>query len=56
VLSVIWHLLTDPDATFRDLGVGFYDTQVHPQRRARHHVRQLEALGYQVTAIKLAAA
>ena len=56
MLSVIWHLLTDPDATFRDLGVGFYDTQVQLERRMRHHVRQLEALGYQVTAIKLAAA
>lgn len=49
LLVVIWHLLADPDAEFRDLGVGFYDSRVNNNRRARDHVRGLQALGYTVT-------
>lgn len=49
-LVVIWHLLSDPEAAFHDLGVGFYNTRINPERRARNHIRQLEALGYTVTA------
>lgn len=48
ILVIIWHLLADPAATYRDLGPGFYDTHVNHNRRARNHVRELEALGYQV--------
>jgi transposase len=48
-LVVIWHLLSDPEATFHDLGVDFYDSRINPERRARNHVQQLEALGYAVT-------
>jgi transposase len=49
VLTVIWHLLNDPEVTFHDLGADFYDTRINPERRARQHVHQLEALGYTVT-------
>jgi transposase len=49
VLVVIWHLLSNPDTAFHDLGPDFYDTRINPERRARGHVRQLEALGYTVT-------
>ncbi len=49
ILIIIWHLLSDPDACFRDLGPGFYDTHIDAERRKRNHVRQLEALGYKVT-------
>lgn len=49
ILTIIWHLLSDPDTTFRDLGSGFYDTRTGPQRAIRNHVRHLEALGYKVT-------
>jgi len=49
VLIIIWHLLSDPDARFHDLGPGFYDTRIDAERRKRNHVRQLEALGYKVT-------
>jgi transposase len=48
-LVIVWHLLTDPDARFADLGSGFYDTRVGPERKTRNHIRQLEALGYKVT-------
>jgi transposase len=49
ILVIIWHLLSDPEACFHDLGPGFYDTRVNAERRKHNHVRQLEALGYKVT-------
>ena len=49
ILVIIWHLLSDPDARFHDLGSGFYAARIDPERRRRNHVRQLEALGYTVT-------
>jgi transposase len=52
VLVIVWHLLSDAEATYQDLGVTFYDTRINPERRARHHIRQLESLGYDVTATR----
>jgi transposase len=49
ILVITWHLLSDPDARFADLGSDFYTTRTDPDRRMRSHVRQLEALGYTVT-------
>jgi transposase len=49
ILVIIWHLLSDPDAHFHDLGSDFYDTRTGPDRKKRNHVRQLEALGFKVT-------
>ena len=49
ILVIAWHLLSDPEAHFHDLGAGFYDTRIGPDRAKRNHIRQLEALGYQVT-------
>ena len=49
ILVIVWHLLSDPDARFVDLGSDFYTTRTDPDRRMRNHVRQLEALGYTVT-------
>jgi transposase len=49
ILVIIWHLLSDPEARFHDLGSNFYDTRVGPDRKKRNHIRQLEALGYTVT-------
>jgi transposase len=48
-LVIIWHLLADPQTRYADLGAGFYDTRINPERRKRAHVHQLEALGYKVT-------
>jgi transposase len=45
---IIWHLLSDPEARYTDLGAGFYAARTDPERRRRNHVRQLEALGYTV--------
>ena len=49
ILVIVWHLLSDPDARFHDLGPGFYDTRIDAERKKRNHIRQLEALGYKVT-------
>lgn len=49
VLVIVWHLLSDPQARFEDLGPGFYDTRAGGDRARRNHVRQLEALGYKVS-------
>ena len=49
ILVIVWHLLADPTARYHDLGSDFYPRTVHPDRRTRNLVRQLEALGHQVT-------
>jgi len=49
ILVIIWHLLNDPDAHFSDLGTDFYDRHRSTQRAVRSHIRQLQALGYQVS-------
>ncbi len=49
ILVIIWHLLSDPDAHFVDLGPDFHVKRHDPERRKRAHIGQLEALGYTVT-------
>ena len=49
ILVIAWHLLSDPDARFADLGADFYDTRRSTAARKRQHIRELEALGYRVT-------
>jgi len=49
MLTIIWHLLSDPTIDYRDLGPDFYHRRLGTDRRRREHVRQLEALGYHVT-------
>ena len=49
ILTIIWALLSDPDAQFHDLGPDFYATRLGADRAKRNHIRQLEALGYTVT-------
>jgi hypothetical protein len=49
ILVIVWHLLSDPDARFHDLGPDFYDNRIGPEHKKRNHIRQLEGLGYKVT-------
>ncbi len=49
VLVIIFHLLADLEARLRDLGPGHYDTHIDSKRKIRNHIRQLEALGLDVT-------
>jgi transposase len=55
ILVIVWHLLSDPNARYADLGPDFYDTRISNSRKMRNHVRQLEALGYKVTLETVAA-
>jgi transposase len=48
-LIIIWHLLADPNATYHDLGADYHTTRLDNDRRIRNHIRQIEALGYNVT-------
>lgn len=49
ILTIVWHLLSDDQATFNDLGPEHYDNRAGTQRAIRNHIRGLNALGYQVT-------
>jgi transposase len=49
ILIIIWHLLSDEQTTFADLGPDHYDTRAGTQRAVRNHIRGLHALGYQVS-------
>jgi len=55
ILVIIWHLLANPTATYHDLGADYYATRIDKDRRKRHLVQQLEALGLQVTLTPTAA-
>jgi transposase len=49
ILVIIFHLLADPAARFRDLGPDHYDNRISRDRKIHNHVRQLQALGLTVT-------
>jgi len=49
LLVITWHLLADPAARYTDPGPTYYQTKIDKNRKARSHIRQLEALGYTVT-------
>jgi transposase len=49
ILVIIWHLLSEPDTRFCDLGSDRYDRHVNTTAKRRNHIHQLEALGYKVT-------
>jgi len=49
ILVIVWHLLNDPDARYIDLGSDYHTTRLDPGRKTRDLVRQLQALGHEVT-------
>lgn len=49
MLTSIHALLSDPDATYTDLGADYYEQRTHARRQARTHVQGLQRLGYKVT-------
>ncbi len=49
VLTIFHALLSDPAATYHDLGPGYYEQRTNTRRQARNHVKGLERLGYHVT-------
>jgi transposase len=54
ILVITWHLLADPATPYHDLGPDYYQRHTDTRRKARSHIRQLEALGYTVTATRAA--
>jgi transposase len=49
ILVIIWHLLSNPAARFRDLGPDYHTNRLATQRRLRNYLAQLSAMGYRVT-------
>lgn len=49
ILVSVWHLMNDPTARYRDLGADFHTRNLDPHRKSRDLVRQLKALGHDVT-------
>jgi transposase len=44
VLTIVYHLLSDPDARFQDLGSDYYESRIDKARRARNLAMQLQAV------------
>jgi transposase len=49
ILTIIWHLLASPETRFTDLGPDWHDRKADRDRKIRAHLRQLQALGIDVT-------
>jgi transposase len=54
ILVIIWHLLNNPQARYTDLGYGYYQARTDTDRKIRNHIRQIQALGFDVTITKAA--
>jgi transposase len=52
ILVIIWHLLSDRAARYTDLGASYYQTRTDTDRKLRNHIRQIQALGFEVTLTK----
>ena len=49
---IIWHLLSDPAARYTDLGASYYQTRTDTDRKLRNHIRQIQALAFEITLTK----
>jgi transposase len=50
ILTIIWHVLSDPDTRYHDLGPTYHDARINQLRRQCDLTRQLEHLtGQKVT-------
>jgi transposase len=49
IMIIVWHLLSDPRARYRDLGPDFYASCIDRDKKIRNHLRGLQALGLTVT-------
>jgi transposase len=54
ILTIAYHLLSDPNARFEDLGADYHD-RLSPQRRKRQLIRELERLSGQKVTLQEAA-
>jgi transposase len=49
IMIIIWHLLSDPAARYRDLGPDHYASRINRDKKIRTHLQGLQALGVTVT-------
>ena len=49
IMIIVWQLLADPAARYRDLGPDWHATHVNRDKKIRNHIRGLQALGLTVT-------
>jgi len=49
LLIVVWHLINDPDARYADLGGDWHERHLDPERKTLRLLRELRALGHDVT-------
>jgi transposase len=54
ILVIIWHLLSDRAARFTELGHGYCQARLDTDRKLRNHIRQIQALGFDITITKAA--
>jgi transposase len=55
ILIIIWHLLNDPGARYADLGADWHARKTDKDKKTRNLIRQLNALGLDVTVTPRAA-
>jgi transposase len=48
IMVIVWHLLADPAARYRDLGPDWHASRINRDKKIRNHLRGLKALGITV--------
>jgi transposase len=56
ILIIIWHLLSNPEARYTDLGADWHARKTDRDKKIRGHLRQLQALGVDTSTLNTAAA
>ena len=51
-MVIIWHLFAAPATQFTDLGHDYYQGRLDTDRKLRNHIRQIQALGFDITLTK----
>ena len=49
IMTIVWHLLSDPAARYHELGPDWHATHVNRDNKIRSHIRGLQALGLTIT-------
>jgi transposase len=49
IMIIVWHLLSDPQARYRDLGPDWHASRASRDKKIRTHIKGLQALGLTVT-------
>jgi transposase len=54
ILVIVWHLLSDPEARYTDLGPDWHARKTGRDKKIRSHIRQLQALGVDTSTLNAA--